>query len=193
MDRHLLPDEIDQLLDGEVGFGTPPLKAHVRVCAECRAELEEARVLVRALEHLPNFAPSPLFAERVMTQVQLFVPWHIAFLDAVRGWVPRSRPACVVFAACLGSVALVLTVATLWLLTQFDTAVFAVNLGLERARIAVLDAAQSALIGALGEPALQALRSSGTTGLAVGVVGTVVLTVGAVRALRALVAGSRQR
>ena len=50
MNRHLLPEEIDQLLDGEVGFGTTPLKQHVRTCAECRAELDSARVLVSQLE-----------------------------------------------------------------------------------------------------------------------------------------------
>lgn len=192
MDRHLLPDEIDQLLDGEVGFGTPPLKAHVRRCAECRAELEEARVLVRALEHLPNFAPSPLFAERVLGQVQLFVPWHIALLDTVRGWAPQSRPARAVFAAGLGSVALALTVAMLWILAQFDTAVFAINIGLDRARAAILDAGQSALLGTLGESGLQALRATGAMGIALAALATLVLTAGAVRTLRALATSSRR-
>ncbi|HMI58475.1 MAG TPA: hypothetical protein VK511_10530, partial [Gemmatimonadaceae bacterium] len=91
MERHLLPEEIDLLLDGEVGFGTPPLKAHVRSCTVCSKELEGARALVRQLEHLPHIAPSPLFASRVMSRVQLFVPWHVALLDSVRGLIPQSR------------------------------------------------------------------------------------------------------
>ena len=41
--RHLLPNEIDLLVDGEVGFGVAPLRAHVRECAECHAKLDEAR------------------------------------------------------------------------------------------------------------------------------------------------------
>ena len=45
--RHLLPEEIDLLLDGEVGFGVQPLRAHVRGCDLCRRELEDARALVR--------------------------------------------------------------------------------------------------------------------------------------------------
>ena len=35
--RHLLPAEIDLLLDEEVGFGVSPLRAHVQACADCRA------------------------------------------------------------------------------------------------------------------------------------------------------------
>src|SRR5439155_16090725 len=35
--RHLLPEEIDLLLDGELGFAVSPFKAHVRDCAEVRA------------------------------------------------------------------------------------------------------------------------------------------------------------
>ena len=92
MKRHLLPNEIDLLLDGEVGFGVTPLKAHVRTCEDCRTTLEEARTVVTALEHLPHLAPSPLFANRLMSQVQVFVPWHVAALDSARRYVPRSQP-----------------------------------------------------------------------------------------------------
>ena len=91
--RHLLPDEIDQLLDGEAGFGVAPLQAHVESCAACRAELAEARQVVSALERLPHLATSPLFADRVMSQVQVFEPWHVAALDSVKQWVPASRSA----------------------------------------------------------------------------------------------------
>ena len=59
MNRHLLPEEIDLLIDGEAGFGVAPLKAHVRRCAECRGELEDARAVLAALDQLPHLAPSP--------------------------------------------------------------------------------------------------------------------------------------
>ena len=42
--RHLHPNEIDLLLDGEVGFGVAPLRAHVEGCAECRAKLDDAGI-----------------------------------------------------------------------------------------------------------------------------------------------------
>ena len=64
--RHLLPDEIDQLLDGEAGFGVAPLLSHVEECPTCREELAEARQVVSALERMPHFAPSPTFSRACM-------------------------------------------------------------------------------------------------------------------------------
>ncbi|HJU65247.1 MAG TPA: hypothetical protein VJ596_06190 [Gemmatimonadaceae bacterium] len=193
MDRHLLPDEIDQLLDGEVGFGTAPLKSHVRRCADCREELESARSVVRSLERLPYYAPSSLFAQRVMAQVQIFVPWHVALLDGVRGLMPRSRPARAAATLGLGTVAAMLTIASLWLITQLDTALFALQLGLGRARSTVGSAISESLAGVVGEPALIALRASGPWGLMVAAAVLLLITAAAASALRALASGSRQR
>ena len=78
--RHLLPNEIDLLLDGEVGFGVAPLRAHVDDCASCRGRLAEARVVSDALDNLPRFAPAPAFTNRVMAHVQVVEPWHVALL-----------------------------------------------------------------------------------------------------------------
>ena len=96
--RHLLPNEIDLLLDGDVGFGVAPLRAHVAECTGCAAELEDARVVVQALDHVPHFSPSPLFAERVMARTQVFEPWHAALLHSVRGMLPAARAGRVVVA-----------------------------------------------------------------------------------------------
>ena len=93
MNRHLLPEEIDLLIDGEAGFGVAPLKAHVRQCADCQSELETAQAVATELDLLPHFAPAPLFADRVMQQVQVFEPWHVAAGDALRRLVPQSAPA----------------------------------------------------------------------------------------------------
>ena len=76
--RHLLPDEIDQLLDDEVGFGAAPLKAHIAECDDCRGRLDDARAVTALIEKLPHLAPSHRFSERVMGEVQPFVPWHVA-------------------------------------------------------------------------------------------------------------------
>ena len=48
--RHLLPEEIDLLVDQEVGFGVGPLKAHIRECAECRTRVDEARFVVESID-----------------------------------------------------------------------------------------------------------------------------------------------
>ena len=193
MNRHLLPDEIDLLLDGEVGFGTAPLKSHVRQCAACSAELEHARTLVSELEHLPHLAPSPAFASRVMSRVQVFVPWHVALLDTVRGLVPRSRPARVLAGTGALVVAVALTVVSVWLLATLDTVVFATNLVLDRARDAILSTLASALVASLGEPALQALRSNGLLGLVLAAAVLLVAALIAAGALRAFAVSPRRR
>ena len=54
--RHLLPNEIDLLLDGEVGFGVAPLRAHVDGCEDCQARLARSRKVVDALEDLQRRA-----------------------------------------------------------------------------------------------------------------------------------------
>ncbi|MBK5188736.1 MAG: hypothetical protein JJD97_10875 [Gemmatimonadaceae bacterium] len=165
MERHLLPEEIDLLLDGEIGFGTPPLRAHVRSCAACSRELESARALVRQLEHLPHIAPSPLFASRVMTRVQLFVPWHVALLDSVRGLIPQSRALRVAAAGMFATIAIVLTVVSVWAFSRIDAVMFAADLVLDRMRNAAFGAVMSGLSALFGDAA-RPLLAGGTMGLA---------------------------
>jgi hypothetical protein len=136
--RHLLPDEIDLLLDDEAGFGVAPLRAHVRRCAECREELEEARAVLSALDQLPHLAPSPLFADRVMRQVAVFEPWHVAALDTARGLVPRSRPARALALAGGLSAATIMTLAAIWMVARIDILVFVAGVAVERARASLL-------------------------------------------------------
>lgn len=167
MDRHLLPSEIDLLLDGEVGFGTSPLKTHIRKCPSCRSELEDARETVRALEHLPHLAPSPLFAERVLSRVNIFVPWHVAVLDTLRGLLPSSRPGRIAFGVGAGSLAAVMSVLVLWIALRFDAVLFATGLLVDRVRERLLDSAGGLLAGALGDSAYTVVRTSGVFGLAI--------------------------
>lgn len=190
MERHLLPEEIDLLLDGEVGFGTPPLKAHVRSCAVCSHELESARAIVRQLEHLPHIAPSPLFASRVLSHVQLFVPWHVALLDSVRGLVPQSRALRVAAAAMFATVAIALTVASVWVFTRIDAVMFAADLVLERVRSAALDAVGSGMSALFGEAA-RPLLAGGAMGLAMAAL--LLLVTGAAAATMIRVAAVRAR
>ena len=190
--RHLLPDEIDQLIDGEAGFGLAPLMAHVDVCTKCRAELAQARQVVSALERLPHLAPSPRFSDRVMAQVQVFEPWHVAALDTVRQWVPSSRPARLVGVAATAVFALIVSVVAVWIAVRFDAFLFFFDLAGQRARAALFDAVGGAIADTFGAVAVDALRAGGMTA-AIGVTGFLALVVLAAVGLRALVATARRR
>ena len=169
MNRHLLPDEIDQLLDGEAGFGIAPLRAHVRRCGECQAELETARAVALALDDLPHVAPSPLFADRVMQQVQVFEPWHVALVDALRQLVPQSRPARALAAAGGFSLAALVTVAALWIAARVDILALVGSGALDRVRLALLAAGGNALGAAVGDPSVL------SSGAGLAIVGTAFL------------------
>lgn len=191
MNRHLLPDEIDILLDGEAGFGSQPLSAHVRGCESCRAELEKARELVRDLEHLPHYSPSPRVTAEIMSHVQIFVPWHIALADTMRGWLPQSRPARLLAGFGLGSAAVVLSLATLWLLARLDVVMFAAQFVLERAHDAAVAGISSMLSSLFGAAAASALTSAGLFGVMLGILLVLMAAGLAVRAVRT--AGSSRR
>lgn len=192
--RHLLPDEIDLLLDDEVGFGVAPLKAHVRDCADCRAKVDEARFVVEALEDLPHFAPSHTFADRVMSQVPVFVPWHVAARESVARWLPQSRPARLAVAAMATSAASVLTIAILWIATQTDVLALASGAAGDRVQSLVLDVGRVVLTTVFGDQMFAVIQQTGTFGIAAAMLGLVATAAGSVAGLRALaVASSRRR
>lgn len=128
MTRHLLPEEFDLLVDAEAGieagFGAAALAAHARACPVCAAELEAARQVAAELDALPRFAPSPRFAERVMQDVQVFEPWHVALTDAAHRLVPRSRPLRAIAAAGAFASTAVLTLVLTWLAVRADALAF---------------------------------------------------------------------
>lgn len=192
-ERHLNPDDIDLLLDGEVGFGVTPLRAHVRHCAQCRAELDAAGALTSALEHLPHLAPSPLFAERVMAQVQVFEPAHVAAADVARRWLPQSRPARVVVGAGASAVGLLLSVLTLWLAARIDVLVFFGEFAAERAGHIAVRALSDTVGAAFGQPAADVLRSGGSARLALALTGLLLAVAVATLALRAAAGASAAR
>ena len=193
MNRHLLPEEIDQLLDGEVGFGTAPLKQHVRTCAECKAELESARVLVNQLEQLPHFTLSPRFSEEVMGRVHVFVPWHAALADSVRAFIPQQRRWRTATWTGVGALASVLLITSIWVVTRLDAVLFAMELGVDRVRAAGAWAFSNLVVSLFGDAAAQALSASGPAGIAVALLVTVLTALLAVGALGMVVAGARRR
>ena len=190
--RHLLPEEIDLLLDGEVGFGVAPLKSHIDKCAECRAELASARRFVAELEHLPHLAPSPLFAERVMAQVQVIEPVHVAAAETVRRWAPESRALRVFAGAAAVAVATVLSVVSLWIVGNLDSVLFFGQVALDRTRTALLTGLGSALAGTMGEPALDAVRTGGPLMIGGIAAAFLIVVAGSALGLRALASASRR-
>ena len=193
MNRHLLPNEIDLLIDGEVGFGVTPLKAHVRGCPDCRAQVEQARTVVTALEHLPHLAPSYQFADRLMSRVNVFVPWHVAAVDSVKKLIPTSRPARYLAGAVAASMALVMTSVSLWLLTRLDMFMFFADLVGSRVRGYMVTAFGDLLAGTFGEPALTMLRGSGTLGIMLALAGLLTATAMVAVGMRALVGAASRR
>jgi hypothetical protein len=191
--RHLLPNEIDLLLDEEVGFGVSPLKAHVRDCAECRARVEEARVAVDVLEELPHFAPSFKFSDRVMAQVPVFVPWHVAARDSVLRWMPQSRPARIAALAAGTSFATALTVAIVWMATQTQLLVFAAGVVSSRARELVSEAMRSVVVTIFGDQVYVAIQQTGTLGLSLAALGFLGALAASIYGLRAMALASSRR
>ncbi len=191
--RHLLPDEIDLLLDDEVGFGVTPLRAHVRECARCSALVDEARVAVDALEAVPHFAPSHLFTDRVMAGVPVFVPWHVAARDAAERWLPQARRTRYIVAGLATSVASLVTLAILWVATQTDALVLATGAAGGELRSVAMDAGQRALAAIFGEQALRLIESAGSLGVAAALGILVLATAGSVAGFRALALASSRR
>lgn len=191
--RHLLPEEVDLLLDEEVGFGVSPLKAHVRECSDCRARVDEAKLVVTALERLPHFSPRHSFADQVMAQVPVFVPWHAAARDYARQWLPQSKPARVWVVAAATSVASVITLAVLWLATQTDALVLASGMVGDRFNGVIAQLGRDVIGTLFGDQVFAAVQRAGTIGIALALVGFLAAAGGTLAGLRALAAASSRR
>ncbi|MGV3711157.1 MAG: hypothetical protein ACO1Q7_20220 [Gemmatimonas sp.] len=191
LDRHLRTDEIDLLLDGEEGFGVAPLRAHVRSCLQCQMDLDRAREVVVLLDGLPDFTPSAAFADKVMSQVQVFEPWHAAALNTVRQFVPQTRTARIAAGVGVAAGSGLLTAASVWAVARADIGILLAAVGLERFQERVALALHDVAAAALGQSALDALQSGGA-GFAAMAVGGFVATVGVgVVGLRAVATASR--
>jgi hypothetical protein len=188
--RHLTPEEIDLLVDGEEGIGTAPLLAHIAECVTCRTELEDQQQLVTTLEQAPHFTPSPLFAYRVMKKVQVFEPWHVTAKNTVLRFVPKSRPARVLAAGVAGIVATTLTAASIWMASRLDAVAFLGGVALTRVQNAGTEVVNGVVTSALGSSAPNA---TGDGGLALAVGGFLAAVAVSAFGLRAIAAAARRR
>jgi hypothetical protein len=192
--RHLLPEEFENILDGDAGEDTAALRAHVDKCEECRAELARHGELARSLDHLRHHGPAPLFAYRVMSQVQVFEPWHVALRDFVKRLIPRTTAARWVAGVTAVSVALVMTVAGVWAALNSESAWFFAEIGVKRMRAAFLSSIRSVIESAFGRDALNAIEGTGAVGsfVAISIIVAVIL-IAAVGFRVAAVASRRRR
>jgi hypothetical protein len=191
-DRHLRPDEIELLLDGEEGFGVAPLRAHVRSCLACQGELDQAQELMLALDALPDFAPSVGFSDRVMSQVQVFEPWHAAATRTVEQYVPATRPARIAAGVGAAFAAGLATAGATWAAARADMGLLLAQLGLERFREQLVAAGNDVASTVLGQPGIEALRASTPETVALAVGGFVAAAGLGVVGLRALATASRR-
>ena len=106
--------------------------------------------------------------------------------DAVCRWVPQARPLSVGAFSFGTAVASLLTVATLWLVTQGDLLALFAGLAGERARAAFGGAAQELAAALFGQQFL-------AIGAGLAALGFVTAATGAVVGLRALATSSRTR
>lgn len=167
-----------------------PLAAHISECVTCRTELEKQQQLVHSLEKLPHFTPSPLFAYRVMKQVQVFEPWHVTALNSVRRFVPQSRPARVLAAGLAGVMATTVTAASVWMASRLDAVAFLGGVAVQRMQDIGSQAVSGVVTSALGPAGIAA---SGDTRLAVAATGFVAAVAASAFGLRAIAAAARRR
>jgi hypothetical protein len=191
--RHLLPNEIDLLVDEDSGFGLQPLREHVRDCADCRARLTEAEEVVSALSEIPLFSPRLGLAERVMTQVPVFVPWHVAARDAITRWTPTSPTARALAAALVAVAGSLVTGLTLWIATRGDMLAMFTGLLGERASSTVTDAAGEVVVALFGPQVIGAVQQVGPLGIALAAGGFLVASAATVLGLRLIATSSRAR
>ncbi len=189
--RHLLPNEIDLLLDEETGFGVQPLREHVRDCPDCSARLAEAREVVTALAAIPLMAPRIGMADRVMAQVPVFVPWHVSARDMVVKWMPSSpaaRALAAVFVAFVGSL---VTGLTLYIATRGDILATVSGLVGEQARSAATDAAGDVVVALFGAQVVGAVQQIGPMGIALAGGGFLIASLATVLGLRLIATSGR--
>ena len=191
--RHLLSNEIDLLLDGEAGFGVAPLRAHVDECADCRARLDEARLVANALECLPHFAPRTGFADRVLSRVQIVEPWHVAALNSARRFVPESRPLRAVALTTVGVTSVAISASAVWIALSANLTVGSATIVTGRMRTELVAFVQQGLEAVLGASAAQALQASGSVAMAAAGFALLAAVGAAALGFRALAQASRQR
>lgn len=182
--RHLLPQELDLLVDGDGGFGLAPLRAHAESCDDCRGQLDELRAVAAQLDSLPHLVPRHGFGDRVMNQVQVIEPWHVALTEQARALVPQSTGFRVLAGVGAGLVATTISGSALWLAFRADLLAWSYG--------SVLDQGSRGLWTGLAAAARELVASRGDVGvIALGATALTATSIGAALAFRRLAATAR--
>jgi hypothetical protein len=128
-----------------------------------------------------------------MSQVPVFVPWHVAARDNVRQWLPQSRTARVAAATLATSMASILTVAILWLGSQADVVALASGAAGDRVQGLIFSAGREVLATVFGDQMFAIIQRTGTIGITAALIGLATAAAGSVAGLRALAAASSRR
>ncbi|HTE44447.1 MAG TPA: hypothetical protein VK636_04295 [Gemmatimonadaceae bacterium] len=121
------------------------------------------------------------------------MPWHVTARDAVVQWLPQSRSARFAVAATATSVASVLTVAILWIVTQTDVVSLASGAAGDQVRGLFYDAGRDVLTTVFGDQMFTIIQQTGTIGIAAALLGLVAAAGASIAGLRALAAASSRR
>jgi hypothetical protein len=193
VNRHLLPEEIDLLLDNEEGFGMAPLRTHLEACDQCRSSVEALARVVVQLEGLPHFRPAPLFADRLMAKVEVYQPWHVAARDFLGRLIPESSAGRVIMGGVGATAAAGVTAGLIWVGQRADAVLFVGSYGLQRAREGLVASAMDATTSLLGAGAADTLVRGGPLVLAAATGAAVLGVLGVAAAVRGIATANRRR
>ncbi len=138
-------------------------------------------------------APRYGLADRVMGQVPVFVPWHVAAWDALTPWVPAARPMRLVAAFGTAMVGALVTGGTLWVAARGDLVALITGLAGEGARTAATDAAGSLVVALFGPQVVTVIRQMGAWGLAAAAIGFAAASLATIVGLRHVATTTRAR
>ena len=128
-----------------------------------------------------------------MSQVPVFVPWHVTARETAARWLPQSRTARITVAALATSAASVLTAAILWIATQTDVLVFASGAAGDEVRSLLLSGTHTLLAAVFGDQVSAMIQAAGTVGIAAALVGLGAAAAASIAGLRALALASSRR
>ncbi|HJQ20403.1 MAG TPA: hypothetical protein VJ867_08665 [Gemmatimonadaceae bacterium] len=132
-------------------------------------------------------------ADRVMAQVPVFVPWHVAARDAIGRLVPDTPALRAVAAGLIAVVGSVLTGVTLWIATRGDVLSLFTGLLGEGVRSTASQAAGDIVVALFGPQLGAAVAQIGPLGVALAAGGFLVASLATVFGLRLIATSSRAR
>ncbi len=128
--QHLETEELERVALDE-GTLPAPRREHLDRCGRCRREVASLESLHATISRLPYHAPSPGFADAVMSRVDLGAPWYVRIF--ARDWTPWAG-----FSA--GALALAAAGFWVWLFTRGGVALESVlSVTIEWAQAALWD------------------------------------------------------